>query len=411
MKNFLLMLGAVAFMTACKNDSPGNSGPVNYEDGYKYLTSLNVSDAKMIYQKTATGRTRANGDDSYYKLDLSGNEVKLSIRGEDGQDHNIGIHKVLKLSNKVILVNPISQDIVDLIYKPGPNDTYISVMNGDTKYLSLVDIQSEKIYHWPEEMEIHLYDDIELKTIDNQENIYLAYSISKYPEYSQIYKLNPSNFTLQKMLPDNVVCNGFTVTDNGFIVYWNGVEQQQNCRVKCPGGKIYPIKDTYTFILNGILYSIRGKEIIRYETIGDNELKEKNVCTIPYDNTYWEFIPNYVRNTMVINGNLEFDGEKCIVFDRQISIGNLHTSKAWYSYSNTTFSKIAMLDYKESQFEISDYEIQTLSVNSESPNITFTGFRYSDGANVVGAITETDEIVIDNVAENGNKIINLIPLN
>lgn len=114
---------------------------------------------------------------------------------------------------------------------------------------------------------------------------------------------------------------------------------------------------------------------------------------------------------MVINGNLEFDGEKCIVWDRQISIGNLRTSKAWYSYSNTTFSKIAMKDYQESQFRVLEYEIQDISAKSESPNITFAGFRYSDGANVVGTITESDEIVIDNVTENGNKIINLISLN
>lgn len=70
-----------------------------------------------------------------------------------------------------------------------------------------------------------------------------------------------------------------------------------------------------------------------------------------------------------------------------------------------------MKDYQESQFQILDYEIQGLSANSESSNITFTGFRYSDGANVVGTITESDEVVIDNVAENGNKIINLISLN
>ena len=41
---------------------------------------------------------------------------------------------------------------------------------------------------------------------------------------------------------------------------------------------------------------------------------------------------HYARNTMVTNGNLEFDGEKCIVLERQISIDNLRTSKAWYSY-------------------------------------------------------------------------------
>ena len=70
-----------------------------------------------------------------------------------------------------------------------------------------------------------------------------------------------------------------------------------------------------------------------------------------------------------------------------------------------------MKDYQESQFQILDYEIQSLSASSESPNITFTGFRYLDGANVVGTITESDEVVIDNVAENGNKIINLISLN
>lgn len=410
MKKFLFVLGAVALFTACGDDSGSGSGAsINYEEGYKYLTKLNVSDAKMIYQKSSA--TRAAGDNSYYKLDLSGNEVKLSIKGEDGQDHNIGIHKVLKLSDKVILVNPIAQDVVDLFYKP-ESDEVIDVANGSTEYLSIVDVQTEKIYRWPKEMEIYLHEGTELKTLlDNQGNIYLACSSSNYPEYAQIYKLNVSNFTLQNMLPDNVTCNGFVVTDNGFIVYWNGIEQQQNCRVKCPGGRIYPITDAYTFIFNGELYSVRDKDIIKHETIGNNELKEKAICTIPDNNTYWEFTSNHVRNTMVINGNLEFDGEKCTTLDRPISIGNLRTSKAWYSYNNTTFSKIAMKDYQESQFQVSEYEIQNLSANSESPNIAFTGFRYLDGANVVGTITETDEIVIDNVANNGEKIINLISLN
>ena len=88
-----------------------------------------------------------------------------------------------------------------------------------------------------------------------------------------------------------------------------------------------------------------------------------------------------------------------------------NTNKAWYKQDNTRFSKLSMTDYQYSEFQILDYEIQTLSASSESPNIAFSGIRYMDGANVVGTITETDEIVIDNVAENGNKIINLIPLN
>lgn len=406
------MLGAVALFTACSDDGGSGSGNINYEEGYKYLTNLNVSDAKMIYQKSSA--TRATGDDSYYKLDLSGNEVKLSIKGEDGQDHNIGIHKVLKLSDKVLLVNPIAQDIIDLFYKPGPDGEGISVGWGSTEYLSIVDVQTEKIYRWPKEIDVYLGDG-SLKTIlDNQGNIYIASSSnSNYPEYRQIYKLNVSDFTMQKMLPDEVRCNGFTVTDNGFVVYWSGQEQQQNCRVKCPGGRIYPISDTYTFIFNGNLYSIRNNAIIQYKTVGNNDLEEKTICTISDEqfNGYWRFVPNHVRKTMVLNEYYEFGGEKCTQLDKQINIGDIRTNKAWYNRSNTTFSKIAMKDYQESQFQILDYEIQSLSANSESSNITFTGFRYSDGVNVVGTITETDEVVIDNVAENGNKIINLISLN
>ena len=70
-----------------------------------------------------------------------------------------------------------------------------------------------------------------------------------------------------------------------------------------------------------------------------------------------------------------------------------------------------MKDYQESQFQVLEYKIQDISANSESPNIIFAGFRYSDSANVVGTITESDEVVIDNVAKNENKNINLISLN
>ena len=61
-----------------------------------------------------------------------------------------------------------------------------------------------------------------------------------------------------------------------------------------------------------------------------------------------------------------------------------------------------MKDYQESQFQVLEYKIQDISANSESPNIIFAGFRYSDSAN---------EVVIDNVAKNENKNINLISLN
>ena len=59
MKKFLLMLGAVALFTACSDDGGSGNGNINYEEGYKYLTNLNVSDAKMIYQKSSATRATA----------------------------------------------------------------------------------------------------------------------------------------------------------------------------------------------------------------------------------------------------------------------------------------------------------------------------------------------------------------
>lgn len=418
MKKFLLMLGAVALFTACGDDS-GSGAPINYEEGYKYLTNLNVSDAKMIYQKSSS--TRATGDDSYYKLDLSGNEVKLSIKGEDGQDHNIGIHKVLKLSDKVLLVNPIAQDIVDLFYKPGADGAYISVSNSSTEYLSIVDVQTEKIYRWPKGIDVYWGEEVELQSVlDNQGNIYIATS------NNQICKLDVSKFTLQPMLADGQNFTNFDVTGDGFIIYWNNYSDNKNYKVKCPGGRIYPITDI-PFIINNELYSYQDRKIIKWEMVGNNELKETKICKIEGGDEYpdidiLDIIYNYARNTVLLQTNYgryyEFDGTTYQLVELPNSFnwhegaeGHFQTDRAWYIQNNTRFYKMSMADYQESEFRINDYEIQTLFASPKSSNITFSGIRYMDGANVVGIITESDEVVIDNVADNGNKIINLISLN
>lgn len=421
------MLGAVAFMTACKNDSPGNSGSVNFEEGYKYLTSLNVSDAKMIYQKTATGRTRAKTGDAYYKLDLSGNEIKLSIKGEDGQDNNINISKIVKLSDKVILLNPIAQEVLDLFYKPVGNDLEINLSYQSTEYMSIVDLETEKLYRWPKDIQIDIYNGTLKSRQDNKGNIYFT---SGNFSYNQIYKLIVSDFTMQSMLPEGQEFTNFDVTGDGFIMYWNDNADNKNYKVKCPGGRIYPITDV-PFMIKDELYSYKDKKIIKWETIGNNEMKETEVCefnNLPDDVTSsdkYEIIQvlnNYAKNTVLLHDNwgswYEFDGETYSKVEipqdfnwYELEPGCFYTNKAWYRQDNTYFNKLSMNDYQVSEFQVLDYEIQSISTSSESSNITFTGIRYMDGANIVGTINESNEIVENKVSENGEKIINLIPLN
>lgn len=427
MKKFLLMLGAVAFMTACKDDGSGNGGSINYEEGYKYLTSLNVSDAKMIYQKTATGRTRAETGDTYYKVDLSGNEIKLSIKGEDGQDNNINISKIVKLSDKVILVNPIAQEVLDLFYKPVGNDLEINLSYQSTEYMSIVNVETEKLYRWAKDIQIDIYNGTLKSRQDNKGNIYFT---SGNFSYNQIYKLIVSDFTMQSMLPEGQEFTNFDVTGDGFIMYWNDNADNKNYKVKCPGGRIYPITDV-PFMIKDELYSYKDKKIIKWETIGNNEMKETEVCefnNLPDDVTSsdkYEIIQvlnNYAKNTVLLHDNwgswYEFDGETYSKVEipqdfnwYELEPGCFYTNKAWYRQDNTHFNKLSMNDYQVSEFQVLDYEIQSISTSSESSNITFTGIRYMDGANIVGTINESNEIVENKVSENGEKIINLIPLN
>lgn len=406
-------------LSSCEKS--GNYQEFDRNEIYKHLSSVNVRDAKMIYTKEGTN-TRSGESGTFggvWKIDQNGNESKLIITGSDGKTNVLNIYEINKLSDNVLLMYPDffdtkrireewekahNDDPSNFTTSVGPDGKPI-LHGADTYYAMLLNKETEKLYRFPEN--VSTPDKNDNISTDKQGNIYYK----GYLRGNQVLKLSPETMTIEALLPDDIRFDNFSVTGDGFVVYWNGNEQQFNCRVKCPGGKIYPITDTYTFIFSGDLYSVRDNTIIKYETIGNNDLEEKIICTIPEDNNYWAFAPNYVRNTVVINGNLEFDGEQCVKLDKYVNIGNIRTSKAWYILNNTMFSKTTMKDYQESQFQVSLIEIQSLSANSESSNIAFTGFRYSDGTNVVGTITESDEVVINSIADNGNKIINLISLN
>lgn len=428
MKKFLLMLGAVALLTACSKNEEGpgggSGGSINYEEGYKYLTSLNVSDAKMIYQKSST--TRAAGDeDGYYKIDFDGEESKLVIKGEDEQIYNIGINQITKLSDRILLINPDEGDVVDLI-KPDDDADYAITVG---MFLSLVDVETEKIYKFPEELnaEIILNSNVTIKSAtDNQGNVYFSYGSGYGYEYSQIYKLDISEFTMQPMLADGQRFTDFDVTGDGFIIYWDNNSGDKNYKVKCPGGRMYPITDI-GFILKDELYSYKDKKIVKWEPVGDNELKETEICVIPEFDNYPDLdiqgvLYNYVLNTVLLQSNYsgfyyEFDGKQCQLRELngfywyENDMNNFCTGKAWYKRDNTRFTKMSMETYQESEFQVLDYEIQNLFASPESPDITFEGIDYANSTNVVGRITESDEIIIDKIANNGQKIINLIPLN
>lgn len=427
MNYFKLLTAAVVLFAACGSDdgSGKDAGRPNFDEGFKYLKSLNVSDARMIYRRQSA--SRAGEGEGYWKIDVSGNETKLVIGDAQGQNHDIDINKVVKLSDRLLLVDPNVIQIMNLLSPIGPDDEVMVPLFG---YLSIVDMKTEKLYRWPNEMKRLLGSDYDwnLQTAeDNAGNVY--FTLDKPQNPPQIYKLDAANFTIQPLLPDGISVTDFRVTDDGFVFFWNKYTGEY--RVKCPGGQIVPLTGK-GFCYADKIYAVEEGKIYLWETSGDNALNKREVCDASALGNGAYLFSNSVRRTAVFETRhsetphpecfwaVEFDGTGFTepfqlpqLFRNNAPALNpdlLTTSIAWYIYRDKQLYKLSMRDYFPLQLEYPDYEIQHMTANPTQPDLHFTGFRYSDGKNVVGTITgSNDEIVIDAVADSG-RIIDLIPI-
>ena len=283
-KNYCFVLSLFLFGTMLSScEKSGNYQEFDRNEIYKHLSSVNVRDAKMIYTKEGA-RTRSGESGAFggvWKIDQNGNESKLIITGSDGKTNIVNIFEITKLSDKFLLMIPDYYDTNRIWQEwenahnddPAQIGTSSEPHGAATEYAMLLNKNTEKLYRFPENLSKP--DKNDNIFTDKQGNIYYK----GYLKGEQVLKLSPETMTIEALLPDDIRFDNFSVTGDGFVVYWNGNEQQFNCRVKCPGGKIYPITDTYTFIFSGDLYSVRDNTIIKYETVGINDLKEKIICT------------------------------------------------------------------------------------------------------------------------------------
>lgn len=418
------------FLSACSNsdDSGKNPGLRDLEEGFKYLKSLNVHDARMIYRRGMSERS-ASGEGGYWKIDLSGNESKLVIEDAAGKNHDIDIRKVVKLSDRLLLIDPDVLQIQNLISPIDPDETVTIPLYG---YLSIVDVETEKLYRWPNELKSILGNNYEWNLhceTDGAGNVY--FSMIKPQNPPQIYKLDIQAFTIQALLPEKQEFTVFSVTDDGFIFYGN--EYTHVYHVKCPAGNIIPLTGK-GFCYDGKVYSVEDRKINLWETEGNSDLRKKEICPATDIGEEPPLLSNAVRNTAVfasINPAphqpdcfwvVEFNGagfsapfqlpdtfrDTDLIRSPEFPV----TSRAWYVFDKgeKSLHKLPMLDYAAITIPIRDYEIQHLVSDRTKPDLHFTGFRYADGKNVVGTITESDEIVIDAISES-NQLIDLISIN
>lgn len=412
------------------NGSGGSGGEIKYDpaEGFKYVQHVNVQNARMIYRKQSL--TRADGDDGYWKIDLSGNETRLVITNSEGEDHEIGINKIVKLSDRFLLIDPDTYQIVELLVHPGPDDI---VSIGLFQYLSIVDTRTGKMHKWPRElfrMLGHSYDWQLVSAADDAENVYFSMKspFTDSNERSALYKLDATACTIASLLPEGEPFTGFSVTGPGFVFYWN--HQPDSYRVRCPSGAIIPIPG-YGFCCGERMYSLNDRKIFQWLPTDQSTLNILELCPAEGVAERAPVLTDRLNGRVLFEAiHTETPPAGCfwaVTFDgttfstpfplpdafRDIDRGNpnfLTTSKAWYIRSGNTLRKLAMENYEEKQLSLGAYEIRQFVADPSEPDLHFTGYRYADGKEVVGTITEADEIVIETLADSG-RILELIALN
>lgn len=408
MRKLIFILITICVFSACEKET------ADINDCYKYLSSLNINDAKSIYQKNSNSSTKRLNSISTWKLDLNGNEVKLQIRDNDGKPHDIGLMTYGNFGNKFLLICPDRYDLYN-VAKPDYN-TYFNLPA--STFAMLVDKETNKMYRWPSELKNieQLTFKIPQNKFDKFDNIYFAYE-------ECLYKMNSNNLTISKLLSNQKFFD-FKFTDDDIILYWEGqIPFNRSYKIKTTQGKIYLASGT-VFIVDNQIYSIENDILYIWMRNSANLLDKKVHSKLDLPISHAQVLYNNIRNSVLLlsdENDYEFKDNKLsklpklsISYDDYIdNLSQVLTSSALYNYS-TTNSMLTRLDFKTNEIStlsMQDYDIQTLTANPNHPNISFSGVRYEDAAYVLGEITPENKINILTTTSEKQEIINIVPIN
>lgn len=408
-------------MTSCSSDEPADKLTQQVASS---LGSLNISDAKMIYKKEADDGTRATAETGFYKIDVNGNEVKLVIKNERGEESNIQISHIRNLNDRFMVFIPNMWQYADDIYHDhGPEHSF-----GD--FYCFVDRKTDKISYVTtkqmEEMgeEPLWWGNLIDSPIQNMPNgdIYIL--------CSNLWKINIPNLTLSRLMPagqtydESYKFGGANL--NGDVLYGTNKILRVNGGIQVTAGQ--------SFVLNNQIYNITDNTISILEPGGDADLTPREIAKFPASgdfNNIELLTHNNVLNSILIlchnsynNGiAYEFNGNslKETGPDYNVAIqyyyalkgfGNVFkTSEAWYLRDGNSFTKIDFATWGVSTFTLNGIEIYDLTANEDAPEFCFTGLNYSDTSKVFGTVKSDNSVEITGKVPSTTKIVNMIPLN
>lgn len=255
MNKVLLLLGAASLLAACTKSESEDSNPGDSPT----LSTISIADAKIIYKRTPLSRAGGSDDEGYWKINHQGQESKILIYDQYGNPTDTEIDYIEKLNENLLLIKPTSNIRLVADRKTGRLYLAPDILNGPVK-------------EGPDGM---------------------LYFIAVLGDGYTLCKLDPENFSIQKVLPDGQYCENFFFNKHNSIYYFVGPINAAKGKILTPGGRIYPQNgNNIIFPLKGEFYSLSSQSsqqeetmtttlhFSKWEQVSDNELEEKAVINL-----------------------------------------------------------------------------------------------------------------------------------
>lgn len=372
------------------------------------IGSIPVSDAAYIFKRSGNTKAISNENlEGVWKITQSGEEVRLTVLNNKGEETKIEINSVANLSENFLLIA-----------------TEVGRV--------LVDKKTDKVYQCPDNLRAEVrFEEYPAGTI----------YYSDGPHNKRIYKAQISTQSIKEemILPEGQNGVDFFIGQNETIYYVVGTCYEGGGKIMTKNKRLYPTE--YENMVFGSadhnIYSINrdididseGYEIYKWENLSENEIDKRLICTIPCRGIS-DFAPINTAsgNVILFVGNkvYEFDGKSCIL-KREYSpeesylLGKLHDNISYLNgygwmyktvdYNNVYFDhnpgsggnediavSIDPITYELTPIPYTipenEYEVYSKQTDAFSGKLLFTALRYSDSSIVLGEVDSKGNVNI-----------------
>ena len=415
-----LILFLPLFFVACNKD----------EIKLRKMASIPVSDAAYIFTREGSRASSGEGMGGVWKVTLDGEEVKLTVKDDEGNDVDVEILSVQDMLGNYLIV-----------------DTEVGRV--------LVDKKTNKIYECPNRL-----------CIDERVEEYPSGTLYYIADQGKIYKSKISSQSIieEQLLPEGETGTDFFIGQNGTIYYSTVFTVYHGEGIVMTQGKhMYPItEDRSTCVMFGSadhnIYSLEGERgefsIYKWENVSDYEIEKKQICKIPFEldddgdvNIYAYDYYQYFAPINTVSGNVvlfvgtsvyEFDGQSCILkrtySGEELKFRNELLDRQMYVRPGESYKTISKFVFFEDapcnngnaisldprtyevesiSYEIPEdqYEIRSTKSHPSWGKMLFTALRYSDGSTVLGEVDDKGNFTIVSERASTYEITEYIALN